>query len=216
MSGSSSETLAPAAPGRNAAHAPPGTGRSCGFHRYFLRICARLAGTLGRHRAHCRRHAPGSGVHSGMCGLRANALAIARRRAPSDTSWWLREYVHNARIVEGDHTFYKPRGGAFSSYAGPGWRYVDLAAGDALERGLSARTACDRAYSGAYVLETATSALIILALHGDDPRKRSSGQSTTPATTTPSVRSSVPPSALCTDRPHYRGGGRTSLLGRTE
>ncbi len=90
---------------------------------------------------------------------------------PPDTPWWLREYVHHARIVEGDHTLYKPRGGAFSSYAGPGWSYVDLAAGDALERGLSARAACDRAYSGAYVLETATSALIILALHGDDPEE---------------------------------------------
>ena len=90
---------------------------------------------------------------------------------PPDTPWWLREYVHNARIVEGDHTLYKPRGGAFSSYAGPGWSYVDLAAGDALERRLSARAACDRAYSGAYVLETATSALIILALHGDDPEE---------------------------------------------
>ena len=142
--------LAPAAPGRNAAHAPPGTGRSCGFHRYFLRICARLAGdsrptpcSLPSSRTRIRRpqrHVWPSCKCSGNCSA-PSALRI-RPGGCANTSTTPGSSRATTLSIS-------PVAAPSSSYAGPGWSYVDLAAGDALERGLSARAACDRAYSGA-------------------------------------------------------------------
>ena len=42
---------------------------------------------------------------------------------------------------------------------------------EAYRAGLSAREACDRFYSGAFLLETIPCALFILTKHGDDPEE---------------------------------------------
>jgi ADP-ribosylglycohydrolase len=56
-------------------------------------------------------------------------------------------------------------------FRGPLWRFVDTELRRALEEQLTVREACDRWYSGAFLLETVPSALYILARHSDDPEK---------------------------------------------
>jgi ADP-ribosylglycohydrolase len=87
-----------------------------------------------------------------------------------EPAWWWRTYADLARDLEGE-TGYRPRGGAFTSYEGPLWRFVEQRLPDAHERGLSAVEACDSWYSGAYLLETVPSVLYILARHAADPEE---------------------------------------------
>jgi len=90
--------------------------------------------------------------------------------AAPEPSWWPRAYVEAARDLEGQ-TAYQPRGGAFTGYRGPLWRFVDERVVAAGEQDLTTLEACDQWWSGAYLLETVPSALYILARHAGDPEE---------------------------------------------
>lgn len=85
--------------------------------------------------------------------------------APPPASWWLDTYVTVARELEGE-TRYRPRTPRLATYEGPLWRLVATEVSAAYARDLTAREACDRWYSGAYLLETVPSVLYILMRHG--------------------------------------------------
>jgi ADP-ribosylglycohydrolase len=87
--------------------------------------------------------------------------------APPSPTWWLDTYSARARSVEGDPSLVSRHPGL--RYHGPVWRFVDTEVRQALAEGLSAEVACERWYSGAFLLETVPSALYILATHGQDP-----------------------------------------------
>jgi ADP-ribosylglycohydrolase len=55
------------------------------------------------------------------------------------------------------------------AFRGPLWRLVDTEVRRALDEQLTVREACDRWYSGAFLLETLPSALYILARHSGEP-----------------------------------------------
>jgi ADP-ribosylglycohydrolase len=85
---------------------------------------------------------------------------------PPDGSWWVDRYTEVARQVErGDYRTRTPH----LSYDGPIWAIVDTQVRQAVDRQEPAVIACERWYSGAYLLETVPSALQILALHAHDP-----------------------------------------------
>ncbi len=87
-----------------------------------------------------------------------------------DSAWWIERYVAVAQDLEVE-TKYSPRGGKFSGYKGPLWRFVEENLHWADREGLSALGACDVWYSGAFLLETVPSALFILMRHADDPEE---------------------------------------------
>ncbi len=89
---------------------------------------------------------------------------------PPPRGWWGERYCELARDLEGDPG-YRPRGGLFTGYAGPAWRFVQecLAWADAGQ--VPVLDACNAWYSGAYLLETLPSVLYILMCHADDPEK---------------------------------------------
>lgn len=64
-----------------------------------------------------------------------------------------------------------PRGGPFSDYSGPLWRFVAKTLSWAEQEDLSVLAACDGWRSGAYLLETVPSVLYILMRHADDPEE---------------------------------------------
>ena len=84
--------------------------------------------------------------------------------------WWLDTYVEIAKDLEGA-SLYRPRGGEYMGYDGPLWQFVSEHVGEAFERGCSAVEACDRWFSGAYLLETVPSVIYILMLHGAEPEE---------------------------------------------
>ncbi|MGA2379747.1 MAG: ADP-ribosylglycohydrolase family protein [Spirochaetia bacterium] len=88
-------------------------------------------------------------------------------KSPPEPRWWVEQYISVARDLE-TGTAYRPRGGAFSGYSGPLWRYVEERLPEAWEKRLLVREACDEWFSGAYLLETVPSVLYILMCHGDD------------------------------------------------
>lgn len=83
--------------------------------------------------------------------------------------WWIDTFVSVAREVEGP-TDYATRTPA-SSYTGPLWKFVDQEVRAALRQGSSTLEACNRWYSGAYLLETMPSVLYILAKYGHQPEE---------------------------------------------
>lgn len=87
-----------------------------------------------------------------------------------DPRWWLERYVELARELETDVT-YRPRGGKYQDYAGSVWAFVEQRVAHALRRGFSTVDACDGWYSGAYLLETIPSVILILCRHGHDPEQ---------------------------------------------
>jgi ADP-ribosylglycohydrolase len=94
-----------------------------------------------------------------------------RSSSPPEPQWWLAAFLEAARPLEGEETRYRPRGGAYAGYEGPVWRFAELAVTEAFRAGLSAREACDRCYSGAFLLETVPCVLFILTRHADDPEE---------------------------------------------
>lgn len=96
-------------------------------------------------------------------------LARPRGEAPPER-WWLERYVELARELE-TGTRYRPRGGKFLDYEGPVWAFVAERVDDALTRGLDIVEACDGWYSGAYMLETMPSVILILCRHGHEPEQ---------------------------------------------
>ena len=95
---------------------------------------------------------------------------LLRMERPPEPLWWVDSYVEVARDIEGDAS-YAPRGGAFTDYDGPIWRFVAEQLARAHQSGLSVRDACDRWWSGAYLLETVPCVLYTLMCHGADPEE---------------------------------------------
>ena len=84
-----------------------------------------------------------------------------------EPEWWLETYVRTARELEGE-TSCLPRGGEYSDYQGPLWKFVEKVVPEAYERQLSIQEAGRGWYSGAFLLETVPSVLYILMRYGDD------------------------------------------------
>jgi ADP-ribosylglycohydrolase len=97
-------------------------------------------------------------------GLLWDLLAMAASPSPG---WWLDAYCARARQLEGDARLEARH--PTLRYRGPIWRLVDTEVRRALGEELPVLRACDRWYSGAFLLETVPSALYILARHADDP-----------------------------------------------
>ena len=88
---------------------------------------------------------------------------------PPSPQWWLDEYCTRAKALEGNVQLI-PRTTSLA-FTGPIWRLVDSHVRQALDEELTASQACDRWYSGAFLLETVPSAFFILARHGHDPEE---------------------------------------------
>jgi len=89
---------------------------------------------------------------------------------PPDRRWWLERYVELARDLEGG-TRYSPRGGSFADYEGPLWRFVQEKLSWAEAEGMTVVDACNAWYSGAFLLETVPSVLLILMRHAHTPEE---------------------------------------------
>lgn len=94
---------------------------------------------------------------------------LLQMTAPPEPLWWVNSYVNLARDLEGEETVYRPRGGTYTDYAGPLWRFVDTYVRAAYQQGVPALEACNAWYSGAYLLETVPSVLMILMHYADNP-----------------------------------------------
>jgi ADP-ribosylglycohydrolase len=88
---------------------------------------------------------------------------------PPEPMWWIDEYVRVASQLETEHR-YRPRTQQLD-FDGTLSRFVDTEVRMAVENQCTVRAACDRWYSGAYLLETVPSVLQILALHAHDPEE---------------------------------------------
>ncbi len=86
---------------------------------------------------------------------------------PPAAEWWLDTYCARARPIEGEREL-TPRHPTLA-FRGPTWRLVDTEVRRALAEGVSVEAACDRWYSGAYLLETVPSVLYVLTRHAHDP-----------------------------------------------
>jgi ADP-ribosyl-[dinitrogen reductase] hydrolase len=87
---------------------------------------------------------------------------------PPPPEWWADTFCKTMAPLEGDKTAYRSRSDRVD-YAGPVWRFTELAVRDAQAKGIETARACDTWYSGAYLLETLPGVLLILARHGHDP-----------------------------------------------
>jgi ADP-ribosylglycohydrolase len=92
-------------------------------------------------------------------------VELSQMDAPPAPEWWLATAIETMRQLEAhDHnTCRNPAGAAWCGYA---WRFVEAEVGRAFRNGDDVRTACDRWYSGAYVLETLPRVLFIMMRHG--------------------------------------------------
>ena len=93
---------------------------------------------------------------------------IGRSEAP-EPAWWIDTFVDVLRPLEVEAT-YQPRAPGLE-WAGPLSGFIDRYVRPALDEDLDTITACDRWYSGAYLLETVPCVLYILARHGHDPEE---------------------------------------------
>lgn len=107
-------------------------------------------------------------AHSASLAFTAMLWELLQMTDAPEPLWWLDSYVSLARDLEGA-TVYRPRGGAYTDYAGPLWRFVDEHVRAAYQQGVPVLEACNAWYSGAYLLETVPSVLYILMRHADDP-----------------------------------------------
>lgn len=89
---------------------------------------------------------------------------------PPDDQWWMERFVELSKDLEGE-TNYSPRGGIFSSYSGPLWRFVQERLTWAYSQNLSVVDAGYGWYSGAYLLETVPSVLYILMRYAHNPEE---------------------------------------------
>ena len=96
--------------------------------------------------------------------------SLLGRASPPPREWWIERYVERASALE-DGTTYQPRGGRFAGEPHRCSTFVDEKVRWALERALSTVDACNSWYSGAYMLETMPSVILILARHGHDPEE---------------------------------------------
>lgn len=80
-------------------------------------------------------------------------------------SWWIDEFCATVKDFEGN-TRYHVRGGKYTNYEGPLWKFASEVCHDALAKGVTIRNACDSWGSGANLFETIPSVLYILATSG--------------------------------------------------
>jgi ADP-ribosylglycohydrolase len=90
---------------------------------------------------------------------------LLKMDTPPDPEWYVETFTTVARGLETDEG-YTPRGGAFTDYKGPIWKFVQEKAVAAYKRKLSAVEACNSWYSGAFLLETVPSVIFILMKYG--------------------------------------------------
>jgi len=90
-------------------------------------------------------------------------------KATPEPVWWIDTFTAAARSLEGN-SHYTPRNNEIS-YQGPLWQFVDREVRQAIQENWSTLAACERWYSGAYLLETMPCILYILARHGHDPEE---------------------------------------------
>ena len=91
--------------------------------------------------------------------------------SPPNLEWWVERYVDYASPLEGDKA-YQPRGGEYAGrFSGTLSQFVLETVPDALTRDDDAVDACNRWHSGAYLLETIPSVLMILSKHASDPEE---------------------------------------------
>ncbi len=88
---------------------------------------------------------------------------------PPDRDWWIRTFVEILKPLEDDEV-YRTRT-PHIQFSGSLSTFMEENIRDALERNLPALEACDRWYSGAFLLETVPSAIYILSLHADEPEE---------------------------------------------
>jgi ADP-ribosylglycohydrolase len=90
---------------------------------------------------------------------------------PSGPEWWLDRYLALGRPLEGDTSYTKRvTRGPLANWQGSAWRLVDEHVRAAVRQGASVLDAQDTWYSGAFLMETIPTVLMILARHGDDPQ----------------------------------------------
>jgi ADP-ribosylglycohydrolase len=92
--------------------------------------------------------------------------ALLERTSPPPAAWWIDTFTDTLRPIETDTVYHPRRPGL--EWSGSLSAFIDTHVRDTLDQAIDCRTACDRWYSGAYLLETVPSVLHILAMHGDD------------------------------------------------
>lgn len=98
-------------------------------------------------------------------------LELLEMSGPPLQEWWVERYVAYARPLEGDKT-YQPRGGDYlGKFSGTLSQFVLQTVPDALMRETTTVDACNRWFSGAYLLETVPSVLMILSKHAAEPEE---------------------------------------------
>lgn len=90
--------------------------------------------------------------------------------APPSSEWWLSRFVGVLRDLECEDS-HRARSPELPDFQGPLWTLLERELGRACELGLSIRDACNRWYSGAYLLETVPCVLYTLMRHGNDPEE---------------------------------------------
>lgn len=133
---------------------------------------------------HLRRPSPGLWADAALAGMithndrASHACCLAfvsilweclRLKAAPDPMWWVDQFLAVAGQVEGE-TAYASRNPKIH-HQGPLWQFVDREVRQAYREGLSIWEACNRWYSGAYLIETMPSVLYILARLGDSPEE---------------------------------------------
>lgn len=94
---------------------------------------------------------------------------LGRSRVP-EPRWWVETFAGTLKEIEGGDTRYRTRT-PHVRFEGPLWRFVEEHVTAAEDRSEAVQEACDRWYSGAYLLETVPSLLYILSRYGHDPEE---------------------------------------------
>lgn len=89
---------------------------------------------------------------------------------PPSSEWWLSRFVHVLRDLECEES-YQGQSPEMKGFHGPLWKLLGQELPRAWERNMTVREACDRWYSGAYLLETVPCVLYTLMKHGNDPEE---------------------------------------------
>lgn len=92
------------------------------------------------------------------------------RAAPPDPAWWVERYAAIAAPLESGKK-YTPRAPGFADWEGSLSEFVAQHVPAAAAQKLSTLDACNGWYSGAYLLETLSSALYILTRYAHDPEE---------------------------------------------
>lgn len=90
---------------------------------------------------------------------------------PVPPRFWLDRFVEVARALEGEQRRYQPRAAPYAGRRVSLWSFTDEVVREAFRTRSSTVAACDRWYSGAFLLETVPSVLYILERHGNDPEE---------------------------------------------